>query len=84
MVMPNAPRSHRDQEQRQQRHRENQILNLSWFRHRRSKAGLLKDHIADVPRLQSVASRGYANVHTTIGRPSNDAEAAHAIYRFGS
>jgi hypothetical protein len=34
-MVPNAPRSHRDQEQCQQRDGENQIPDLFWFLHRR-------------------------------------------------
>jgi hypothetical protein len=36
VMMPNAPRSHPDQEQRQQRNRKNQIPNLFCLRHQRS------------------------------------------------
>ena len=83
-MMPNAPRNGREQKQRQQRYRENQASDLFWLSHQRSKESRLTPrHIADVPRSQSVASQGYANVHTTMGAPSIGAEAAHAIYRFG-
>ena len=72
-MVPNAPRSHRDQEQRQQRNRKNQVPDLFWLRHRRLEADLLRDHIADVPGFQSVALRHCANVHITTGRASNGA-----------
>ena len=40
-MMPNAPRSRRDQKQRQQRYRENQTSDLFWLSHQRSKESRL-------------------------------------------
>ncbi len=84
-MMPNAPRGHRDQEQRQQRNRKNQIPDLFWFLHRRLKAAPWKSILTLMRR--TCQSFDFSCPITQWGRNPLDVPPAwrfHPIYLFGS